>query len=762
MLQRFDDRPGVVLPDNETQDGQIDLDRLIAAARRQWKAVALAAGIGFFLGIAYIFTAVPEYTSSTSLLIDSGNSQIVNRLSAINGVMDEEGSVLSQIEILRSRKIALAVVDNLDLLDDADFNAAHRSMIGRVVGVARSVVDFKSWFVSKDVAEDAEIARDRAADALLKGMEASRVGRTYVLSISYTSTSAFLAARIANGFAEAYLSDQLDSKYDATRRASDWLQKRIEELRQKSLETDLAVQKFKAQKGLISTGGELITDQQLTQLNAQLVSAQAEAASTKAKYDRIQNIIKSGQMDASVADSLNSSVITELQMKFLDASRRQADIASRLGEKHFQAVRLKTEMQDYKRLMFEELARIAEAYNSNYKVDLAREQTLKAEVVKATNVSANANDSQVQLRELEREADTYKSLYETFLQRYQEATQQQSFPITEARIISGAKIPQTPSKPNKPLALSIFLFLGLAFGSGFGAFREFQDRYFRTGDQVREELGLEYLGQIPLEADELYAGGAEHGSTGLGSDARFIQPIKSVSNYVSDHPLSAFAETLRSAKIACDMFPSAMSGKIIGVVSTVPGEGKSTVSVNLSQLLAIQGHKVLLIDGDLRNPGASRAIASNATTGLFEVVAENEPLRNALLTDPRTKLTFLPNSLRRRLPYSAEILTSKMMSDLLASMAADFDYIVIDLPPMGAVVDARAMAPFIDCYIMVAEWGKTTRKAVRTALTNNQTIIAKCAGVILNKVDIETASLYAEQSGEYYYHKKYGAYYTNR
>ncbi len=350
--------------------------------------------------------------------------------------------MLSQVEILSSQKIALDVVDKLDLLNNPQFQADKKSAIGSVVGGVKSIVNFRTWFTPEDVAASKELARQSAADALVRGLNASRVGRTYVLSIDYTSHSPELAAKVANEVAESYLADQLDSKYEATRRASEWLQQRIEELKQKSLETDMAVQKFKSTNNLISTGGQLISDQQLSQLNSQLILAQTSLANAKAEYDRVKSITDSGQLDASVTEALNSTVINGLQDKYLDASRRAADIASRLGEDHLQAVRLRNEMQEYRRLMFEELNRIASSKASTLKVAADRESDLENQVKQATSVSADANDAQVQLRQLERESDTYKTLYGTFLQRYQEATQQQSFPITEARIISKATPPQ--------------------------------------------------------------------------------------------------------------------------------------------------------------------------------------------------------------------------------------------------------------------------------------------------------------------------------
>lgn len=737
----------------------IDIDKIVIAARRQWKIVVSFGAVGLILGVIYALTAVPLYVASTNLLIDPKTRQIVDQLSAAAGVMDDEASVLSQVEILSSQKIALDVVDKLDLINNADFQAGGRSPVAAVSRAIKSVLNFRSWFSSDTLTADREIERQQAANVVRNSLSAERVGRSYVLSINYTSPSAELSAKIANAIAESYLTDQLDSKYEATRRASEWLQQRIAELKQKALDSDLAVQKFKSSNNLISTGGQLISDQQLTQLNSQLIIAQSATASAKAKYDQIQNIIKSGEIDASVAESLNSPVVTGFQQKYLDALRRETDIAGRLGPDHLQAVRLRNEMQDYKRLMFTELSRIAEASYSTYQVALANEKAAEKQVQDATGVSSNANDAQVQLRQLEREAETYKSLSANFLLRYQEATQQQSFPITEARVISKAMPPQGPSKPKKTLILAISLFAGLLLGAGAGGYREYRERFFRTGDQVRSTLELEYLGQIPLESDALYENVTENAEGCPDKASRLTHAQRSLSNFVVDHPLSSFAEALRAVRLASDIVSVPDKGRIIGVVSALPGEGKSTISINLAQLLAHQGARVLLIDGDLRAAGTSKAIAAHAERGLVEVLTAGLPVKDALLMDSRTRLAVLPVAQGRRTPYSAELLASAQMSQLLESMRQNFEYIVIDLPPMGAVVDARAVAPLLDCSLLVTEWGKTPRATVKRAIEGNPILHEKCLGVILNKVDMGRVGLYAEMDTNYYFNSRYGNYY---
>lgn len=736
----------------------IDFDHLIAAARRQWRAAVIGLAAGLVLGILYILTAVPLYTASTSVLIDRENRAIADQLSTLGGVLDDEATVLSQVELLKSDTISLAVVDKLKLTEDAAFNASGGSLIGTVVSSLRSIVDVTTWFSSGIAPAGQEEAERQTASRRVKtGMTVGRVGRTYVLEISYVSASPSLSGRITRAIADAYLTDKLDSKYEATRRAGNWLQERIEELRRKSLETDLAVQKFRTANGLVRTGDRLVTDQQLTELNSALIVAQADTAKAQANLSRIRDIIARGQTDAIVTDVLDSSITNTLREKFLEASKRQAEIADRLGPNHSQAIRLRGEMREYQRLMFEELGRIAESYQSDLDVAKSREQSLTESVSQATDISATANESQVQLRELEREAETYKNLYQTFLQRYQEAMQQQSFPVTEARVISRATDPDHPSHPRKALVLALSLVLGVGAGAGFGAFREFRDRFFRTGDQVRDVLGQEFLGLAPLVDNESLRPVNE--IEGDGFHPRAVRKPNAISNYIIDRPLSAFAETLRSAKIAADLSISGKRSKVIGIVSVLPGEGKSTVAINFAELLANQGARTVLIDADLRNPGSTRAIGRHADAGLLEAVMEERSIKDLLLMNQQTKLAFLPAVVKRRIPHSSELLASMGMAQVLAAAAQNFDYVVLDLPPLGPVVDARAIASKVDGFIFVVEWGKTARKVVRQTLATEPLIAEKCLGIVLNKVDIEKMKLYREYGSSEYYYSRYSAYY---
>lgn len=745
-----------------------DLDRLVAAARRQLRVIMASCIVSVLLGIAYLATAAPQFTASTALLIDHRKVRAVqDSYDVAQG--DMMGSAVdSQVELLRSDRIAFAVIDKLQLQRDPDFARSTPGLISRMLSAV-----FGRGAQSEDAAtkqSENEIARLIALDRVRGGLEVRRIQRTLVLEIRFRSTDRHKAARIADAFADAYLTDQLDSKYEATRRASSWLLDRMAELKQQVLTSDLAIQKFKADNDLISSGGKLVNEQQLGEVNSQLVAARAETAKAEARYARIKAIVDNRQTDAVVTEAIGNNTIEQLRGKFLGVAKREAELSAKLGAEHGAVIGLRNEMREYERLMFDELGRIAESYLSDLLISQSREKSLRGSLDGLVGINANANATAVALRELERESETFRTLYQTFLQRYQEAVQQQSFPITEARIITGALTPTSPSHPKRSIVLLLSLLLGGAAGAAIGAVRELRDRTYRTEDQIRQDLGLEFLGMLPaLDVRKQASRWLKLPSWLLwwrreakpDTRKQVVLAPAHIMRHAIDNPLSAFAETLRAIKISADLTLDARTPRTLGIVSALPDEGKSTVAKNLASLLAHQGARTILIDTDLRNPGLSRRVAPKAEAGLLQAVLDGTPLRELVLREEDSKLAVLPVVLQRRLPHVAEFLASAGMRSVLKQAEQDFDWIILDLPPLGPVVDARAIASEVDGFVFVVEWGRTSRRLVRATLQSDRQIRDKCLGVVLNKVDMKDLGLYGAYGSKAYYNGQYGSYYQD-
>jgi succinoglycan biosynthesis transport protein ExoP len=756
-----------------------EVERLLAAARRQISVIAVGCIIGLILGVGYLATAVPLYTASAQVLLDHKRLRAVQESYGDVMTLGVEGAspVDSQVEVLRSDSVVHSVVDRLQLVKDKEFRARRPSVLSLAMAEVRRMLGFAPPAVEEVHAlVDEETERRQVGNMLRGGLGARRLPRTLVLEISYTSPIPSKAMAIANGFADAYLNDQLEAKYDANRRASDWLQNRLAELKQQAMTSDLAVQRFKASQNLTITGGRSIDEQQLGEVNTQLVTARAETAKQEARYHRMRTILDGRQMDAVVSEAIGNTVIEQLRQKFVAAAKREADLSSKLGPDHGSVITARNDMREYERLMFDELGRIAELYRSELDIARSREKALEGSLKGLVGTTASANEALVALRELERESEIYKKLYQSFLQRNQELIQQQSFPITEARVILNAQMPFSPTHPQRTRVLLLMMVLGGGLGVCVAALREFRERAFRTGEQIRAELGLEFLGMLPamkapaskplfdLPSMRSIFGRKRRGKLGrrkVVPEAGSIEHEKlaPVMRYAVDEPLSAFAETLRAVKIAADLTLPDRSTRVIGVTSVLPGEGKSTIAMNFASLLSNLGNRTLLIDGDLRNPGLTRAVAPEAKAGIIEAVLEGKPFKSLLVMEEASSLSILPAVLHGRVPHTSDFLVSAGMKAVLKQAIDEYTFIVIDLPPLGPVVDVRAVAPQLDAILFVVEWGETARTLVRDTLGSHHIVRDKCLGVVLNKVTMSRLKLYEHYGPEDYYTGRYAKYY---
>jgi succinoglycan biosynthesis transport protein ExoP len=727
-------------------DESVQVSRLISALRRQARLFTAFCLAGVAFGTLYLMTAKPLYTASANIIIDNRQVRAVHDVSTLaEWPILDNAEVESQVEVLRSEKVGLAVVKHLNLSDDPAFvNPTWMDKIGAILDNLGPLTGSRPPLNGADPGLNRQL---KALKTLNRHLLITRVGRTLVLQIDYTSPDPVRAAEIANAYTDAYLLEQLNSRIEAARRARSWLQQQTEELRELSVNADFAAQKFKADNKLFATKGMLISEQQFSEMTTQLVAAQAATAQAQARYLGIKNIIDTHQTESAVTESLANPVINDLRTKYLDASKRMSDLERKLGPTHITVVNLKNTMDELGTLLFQELARVAQSYRSDYEVAAAREKALNDILTRQQSVAAGANDAQVKLRQLEQKAESYKTIYQSYMQHYQEAARQESFPMADGHVVSAASPPLAPSHPRAPLVLAISLALGALAGAGVGRLREFMDGVFRTVEQVRDELGVDVLGMLPVLA-------------GASLPQQVPDTMAPILRYAVDDPFSAFAETMRSAKVAADLALQDRSPKIIGVVSLLPKEGKSIVAKNFASLLALQGAKTLLIDADTRNPSLTFAIGCERGQGSQSALSM-PPLTELLQYEPGSGLQILPCIYAKDDPRVADGLSAAMFHALLRSGDQSLEYIVIDLPPIGPVVSARGMAPAIDAFIFVVEWGTTSRAAVRAALSKEHSINEKLLGVILNKVDMKKLMTYEYVGSDGYYQRRYEKYYKH-
>jgi polysaccharide biosynthesis transport protein len=739
------------------------LKSALTFVRRQYAVIGIIAAIMIALGFVYIYTTPPSYTATATMLIDTKNLPMQLQSTMFSDLSVDSGTVESQVEILKSDSIALAVIKKLNLTEDPEFVGPGGGLIGTVLSAVTGLF-------ASDNAPVSDFALTRGAvNAFQNRLSVQRVGLSYVIAISFRSLSADRAAQIANAVADAYIDDQLEAKYQTTRRAGVWLQERLGELREQASIAQRAVVEFKNKNGMVDAGGRTINEQELAELNSELVVAREQTAEAHARVDRVQTVLTSNSseavVDATVADTLNNPVITSLRTEYLTLSARYEDWVPRYGANHLAVVNVRNQMEEIQNSIRNELQRTAETYKNALEIAQQREDSVQSQLNRAVSLSQVTNQAQVALRELESNAESYQALYDNFLQRYMESVQQESFPITDARVISAASPPSHKSSPKTSRVLGLAGVLGLAFGALAGAWREFADRVFRTSGQIETVLQTECIALVPalkMPAEKVKVD--HHGHEDRIEDVQSFEAgqqtitlATGIYATIVESPFSAFAEAIRSIKVAIDLSPVRKGCKIIGFTSSLPNEGKSSIAVAVARLAAHAGMRTLLVDFDLKNPSLSRSLSPMATGGLLEVVSGESTIEKAIWLDGITKMNFLPAVMKSRLAHSSEILASEQTRVFFESLRDSYDYMFMDLAPLMPIVDVRASTRLVDSYVYVVEWGKTRSDFVEQALESARGVYEHLLGVVLNKVNLRSLGRY-DGRDSYYTHGHYHRY----
>jgi succinoglycan biosynthesis transport protein ExoP len=760
---------------NEPKDHDtfIDLDKLWSAAMRRMGVIGVCVAVMVVLAAVYLLFAQPMYTAMTNILVDEDLSRYAEDKTDSQSAQLIDNRMSSMVEILKSKELALIVVDKAKLADNALIVDPPKSPADLIKGMLKGVTSLVSSGKPEPTEEQmAAGRREMAAAVIQQALTVDRVGRSSVVALSMKSPDPVLSAKIAKTYAESYLTEQLNANFDATERASVWLQERLNDLNTRAQQASLAVERYKREKGLVSPRGELLSTQQLSDLNSQLIVAQADAATAEARYNQYKSIVEKGP-DGAVQNAVvsnrdtDNTVMQDLRKRYISINDREQAVVQQFGADHPQAVALRSEKTDVAQQMFRELQQLTGGFKNDLDVAQSREKSLRDSIQRVAGHNADANVDMVQLQELDQKASALRTLYESYLQRFEQASQLQSLPIAKARVISEAGVPTSPSSPRKTLTMALSVVLGLMIGCGVAAVLELRERFFRTGEDVQQKLGMRFLGYLPRIAGPAREEPTKPNAAPEPVDAANLPPGDPISfrrmmRVAVEAPRSQFAETLRNTKLACDIVLQGKKCAVIGVVSCLPGEGKSTVAANFAGLIASSGARTLVIDADLRNPGLSKMLASEPEVGLVDVILNKTSWTSVARVDRRSRLTILPMTTRgRQVTHTSELLASTGMSQFLESIKETFDVIVVDLAPLIPVIDAKAFEPYADGFVFVTEWGATPAKAVQSVLQSEPQIAAKTIGVILNKTNLAELHKYADPGAPERLRGNYLSYYRD-
>ena len=422
-------------------------------------------------------------------------------------------------------------------------------------------------------------------------------------------------------------------------------------------------------------------------------------------------------------------------------SRRRADLSTEYGADHPVWASLNADAADLQARIQEEITRIVDNFSSEARVARTRVAELARRTEQLEGLAGDASRAGVQLRALERDADADRRLYELFLTRYKETVIQDGIQQPDARVVSYADVPTSPSHPKKPLILAAALVVSMLLGLTFAFIVERLDfTAFRTAKELERVLHLPVFGQIPA----------------LSRRARRRQGPE---NYALAQPHSGYAEAIRG--IRTSMFlrrKEAPPPRVILVTSSLPGEGKTTTAASLARMLSRAGQRVIAIDCDLRRPRLHKALESPNGAGLVDYLI-GEATQPRVHGDRQSDLSFITAG--QAGTDASELLLSDKMSRLLDHLRECYDVVVLDSPPVLAVVDPRILAQMADATVFLVDWGKTRRKIIQAAIALLQQGDPPLLGCVLNNVDVKRLSGYGYgEAGAYYGNKKYSQYYA--
>ncbi len=717
---------------------RLDLRAFLTTLRRRRGLFLIVSLAVVALVAAFTLREQPVYSAVSQVALNTTVDRIAPTSSDKGDPVSLPADAVAdtEVQVISSREMAARVSEALKLEQDALFNPLLDRRPGRLDPLRRLIGMAPDPYVAPTPAESREAVLDR----LQAGLTVARVGTSLALSIGYETTDPLYAARIANEYARRYTLGQLDAKQRTNRETRDFLAKRLEELRGQANADNEQVQRYRVASNLLSTSGASLTEQEISSYNQGVAEARAQAVEDRARLETARAQLRGGSTGDDVGEALGSGVVSALRSRQADGAAQLANLRARYGPRHPDVLKATSELNEINANIQAEIGRVISNLDAKAQVSRERLGSISGSLSGARGTLAQNNRAMVTLDDLNRKAAASQALYESYLNRFKETSAQEGAERPDARILSLAETPDTPSSPNVGLNILLGLVLGTGFGLVAALVAEAMFPGITTGGEVESRLGARYLAGIPL----------------LSSVAKKAPPPIDA---VVALPGSAFAEAFRTLRTALHY---AVPGRVqtIAITSALPQEGKTTLSACLARVAAIGGEGVVLVDCDLRRRGISHAfhteIPENAP-GLIEVLKGQATLDQALLVDEASgaRLLLAP----RAISDAGDLVQGEAMDRLLDELKTRFSLIVLDAPPLLPIAYARIIAAKADATIFVVRWRRTADHAVKAALRLIPASHVRLAGVVLGQVDMRKQRRFGHGDAASYY-DKYKAYYA--
>lgn len=720
----------------EAGGGTFNLERAVLAVRRRLPIVAIVAGLVVGLVTTTVLLLPNRYDASAVVQIDPRKKSISNVENVIADLKADAATVDSEVEIIKSRSIALKVIDILKLRDDEEFakpaplqKLLETLKLGKHVSThpaepnklpaGRIDADPISQMIGAEVPGAFVPERDEVAAAFDDRLRVARVRSTLLIEIKFSSEDPVKAARIANTVAEVYLAQQLAAKKETSVFATQLLEAKIRELEGRVADADRRIAQFKADNDIFDSEGQLLSEKRLTRSMEQTVAARTATAEAKSKYELAQRLLHVSGGTDTIPEVLESDTVRTLKEALAESSKRRAELRTKYGPRHPEMQKAEAEVGEAERQLKAEVGRMVTMLQNEYEEAEVRQIELNANLTTLKEQEATSKEATVKLMELQREAATSRELLEGLLTRLKQTSETQELQLPDARIVEQADVPLFPAAPKRKQMVLLALMAGLALGIGLALVLEFATPGVTTPEDVERSLEVAHLASLPPIP---------------ASDDQRPDTLRAIRHVVAE-PRGLFAEAIRGVRHEIDVRSKQGRPRIIMISSSLPGEGADAIASNLAHHYALTGNRVILIDCDMRRAPLTRRLAPARIKGLLDILATGEPVDAAILRDQSTGLHFLPAMGPAPLDmHRPELLSSRQMADAMQRLRSAFDTIIMQSPPLLPVVDGRVLADYCDQIVFVMTWRQTPKQLARRALLALGANHDKVAGVVVNSV----------------------------
>jgi succinoglycan biosynthesis transport protein ExoP len=722
------------LPQKSSGRVQPDVADLVGIARRGWYYMVAGTILGLLAAYAVLSNLSPVYKASSRIAFERTLPRYLQSNKITNEPLIDDSDTLGQIYVISSESIVLPVVKALSLTTDPEFVGGQgtESLGSRIRGLFRTAA--RAVSLQEETSPEVptqETLEKATVDAILRNLAVTREDVASVINVAFSSKDPAKASRIANAVVDTYLEAGIAGKLKSTKIAGKVMQERVEELKRQAGDAERALLDYKIANNLTGNSRSGAANEQLTTLQSHLTSARVAMAEARARMERAA----SAGPDNSFA--VDDGLITRLRSQLSDLSVRANDFENRVGKDHIATVKVRNQMKELREAIASEQQRISGSFSKDYELARARYDEISSTMTNLMGEEGANSDTQAKIRELESAADTLRGQYNRAVQQLSEMGKVETQPsiAPDAIVLMRASPPtQTEASKKRLLILAGGSLLGFLLGGCFVLQRDFPFGVFRTSQQVTDVTGL-FCAVLPA-----VEGAEEQASVQTGE-------------YTLNAPYSRFVETLRNIWALINVAQQKSNAKVVCVISSVPGEGKTTVATNLAAHFAGQSTtRVLLVDADLHHPSLTERVAPDAKVGLKEALLEPKNLSKYVMRKERLNLDVLPCPISERVPNAAELLGTAEMGQLVDTAREAYDLVIIEVPPMAAVVDYKMIARHCDRFVFVVEWGKTSQRIVLECLNDASAFLDRVVCIVLNKVDPSSLRSIERYKGERFHH----------